>query len=243
MCGRNVMPITWAVVNEMLAVAQMKKAIQHGEGNPPDASRYNVAPSQQVLTVITAKGATHTGLMDWGVKRDFSENLLINAKSETYLAPKPCMWDSFRRCIVPMNGYYEWRKDDAQPFFISLKDGAHFFVAGLYETVRDEHTSRKRGKVVIVTTEANTFVSSIHHRMPAILRHEHVARWLDPRTTRGGLREATEPYPGERMAAWPVSEKVNSVKNDGPGLIAPVSEQLDAFDESGLCMRDTRGSF
>lgn len=185
--------------------------------------RYNVAPSQEIVTAIDVGDDVRVGSMRWGVQPDWAKRLIINAQSEKYLAPERHWWSTFRRCIVFASGFYEWRrsKDEKQPMYIQLSGGKLMPFAGLY-TVEKADDGTRSGRAVVLTTNANELMKPIHHRMPAILLPEHVAEWINPETDRSLLSAALEPYPADEMETWPVSSRVNSVANDDPDLIKPI---------------------
>jgi putative SOS response-associated peptidase YedK len=142
---------------------------------------------------------------------------LINARGET-AARLPVFRDSFllRRCLVPADGFYEWRTEDGkkQPFRIGLKGGAPFAFAGIWQ---DEGFT-------IVTTNANAKLAPIHERMPVILDPADYATWLD--TSEANAQAALKllrPFPPEGMAFYRVGPHVNSARNDDPQCIAPLN--------------------
>ena len=141
---------------------------------------------------------------------------LINARGET-VDRLPAFRESFalRRCLVPADGFYEWRKEGEikQPFRIGMKGGAPFAFAGIW---RDEGFT-------IVTTDANAKLAPIHPRMPVILDPADYATWLDARAER--TQDALNllcPFPAEAMAFYRVGPRVNSPRHDDVECIAPL---------------------
>jgi putative SOS response-associated peptidase YedK len=185
-------------------------------------ARFNVAPSQEVAAVI-APGRIE--LLRWGLVPAWADdpsigNRLVNARAES-LERKPAFRDALRtrRCLILADGFYEWRRDGKvrRPFFVRLRGGTPFAFAGLWAERQGVRTC------TIVTTEANALVAPIHDRMPAILRPEHEARWLDPSVRDpGDLVDALEPFPSHLMEAWEVSTRVNKPDHEEPANIEPV---------------------
>ncbi len=200
--------------------------------------RYNIAPTQPVLTV-TNDGQRRGEVMRWGLVPFWAKDLkvgarMINAVGETVSA-KPAFRAAFkkRRCLVLANGFYEWRKEDQRkiPIYIYPRNGEPMAFAGLWETWQSPE-----GQVVqsctIITTSANPFIQPIHNRMPVILSDETQALWLDPLTEdRKILEPLLVPAPIEMLTSHPVSSTVNSVKNQGPECILSLPERPDGQPE------------
>ena len=193
--------------------------------------RYNIAPTQPVLTV-TNDGQRKGELMHWGLVPFWAKDLkigarMINAVGET-AATKPAFRAAFkkRRCLVLASGFYEWRTEGKQklPAYIYPRSGEPMAFAGLWETWKSPE-----GQVVksctIITTSANSFIQQIHHRMPVILSDETQALWLDPLTEDSQILEPLLiPAPTEFLTSHPVPNTVNSVKNQGAECILPLVE-------------------
>ncbi len=209
MCGRFSLTVTEAELN-------LRFELEGGDA--PYVPRYNGAPTQ-LLAVITGEKPHRLSYYRWGLippwAKDISiGNKMINARAET-ITEKP----SFRiplfskRCLVPSDGFYEWKQDELkQPYRIFVKNNPVFSMAGLWERWKSPE-----GEVVesfnIITTEANSFMKPIHNRMPVILRPESERKWLESKDSHEilGLLSA---YPPELMDAYPVSKLVNSPRND-----------------------------
>ena len=194
--------------------------------------RYNIAPSQPVAVVrrLPDNSDRKLVMLRWGlipawVKDSTSGAQPSNAKAET-AAEKPMFRDAFRRrrCLVPADGFYEWRQEDMrkQPVYICMKDREPFAFAGLWE-----HWENQDGQAIesctILTTEPNDLLKPIHNRMPVILDPKDYDLWLDPGVRDAGkLRPRLGPYPPEDMNAYPVSLRVNNPLNDDPACIEPI---------------------
>lgn len=195
------------------------------------APRYNIAPSQPVAVVIqNEKGerfleAHRWGLVPFWAKDPEIGHRLINARAET-LAEKPSFKYSFsrRRCLIPANGFYEWRKENNRriPMYIRRRDGGLFAFAGLWDEWQSPDGSPLR-TCTLITTQPNALIASIHNRMPVILKPEHEDVWLDTSLREPAqLQALLQPYPAEELEAVEVSSRVNNPRNDDPLCIQPV---------------------
>lgn len=191
---------------------------------------YNVAPSQQVVSIINDGDKNRLGELRWGLIPSWAKDAkigykMINARAET-IAEKPSFRNAFkkRRCLVVADSFYEWQRKGAEkiPMRIKLKTGEPFAFAAIWEswTGPDNKTINSCS---IVTTSPNALMESIHDRMPVILSKEDEKTWLDPRVEDFEiLKGLLKPYPAEDMEAYRVSEEVNSPKNNKPELIEKV---------------------
>ena len=197
--------------------------------------RYNIAPSQPIAVI--ANNNPHTlEFFQWGLIPSWAKdpkigNRMINARAET-LAEKPSFKTAYkrRRCLIPANGFYEWRKTPGSktktPLYIYLKSGDPFAFAGLWESWHGKDGSNILS-CTIITTEPNHFVAEIHNRMPVILPPEHYQQWLDPdEQDPAHLNPLLAPFPAELMAAHVVSRTVNNPRNETAECIEPVSDAV-----------------
>ncbi len=146
----------------------------------------------------------------------------FNARAET-VAEKPMFRDAFRRtrCVIPASGYYEWetRPDGKQPYYITPTDGPILTIAGLWSEWRDRVNDETLVTCTMIITEANSFISAIHDRMPVLLDRESADAWLSGEAGLGLLK----PAPDDALRMWPVSRRVNKSGNgDDASLIDPV---------------------
>jgi putative SOS response-associated peptidase YedK len=196
--------------------------------------RYNVAPTQP-LTVVTQR-ADEGRLVEqhrWGLVPSFSKSLKdgakrINARAET-VATSPSFRTSFRkrRCIVPSDGFYEWRRTGGpkQPYFLHPPERAVLAMAGVWAVWKDPQTGLWVPSAAVITTGANRLVSSIHDRMPVLLPREAWDDWLDPELDDPEyLQSLLEPAPDDVLDMYPISTRVNNVRNEGPELLEPAAE-------------------
>jgi putative SOS response-associated peptidase YedK len=189
--------------------------------------RYNGAPSQElwVIRQNPATGERSLDLLRWGLipgaAAEKPKKPAINAAAEI-LTKRDDFAPAYarRRCIVPIDGFYEWRPVEGekvkQPFCIAMRDGSPFGLAGLWENWKDPASGEWIRSFCIVTTRANALVKPIHYRMPAILKPADFRRWLGPEED---PRDLLGPFPPDDMVAWPVSTRVNSVRNDDASLV------------------------
>lgn len=201
---------------------------------PNARPRYNVAPSQDILAVVYDGQAKARSLQAfrWGLVPFWAKDVkvgysLINAMAET-VAEKPSFREAFksRRCIIPADGFYEWKKLDAkakQPYAITLKDRGLVGFAGLWERWKDKASGEVVRSCTIITTGPNTICAPIHNRMPVILEPASYSKWLgEEPADRDELLALLKPYPAESMQAFMVGPRVGNVKNDDAGLIEPM---------------------
>lgn len=227
MCGR----FTVVMSMEELMMRYLTEGPTDGYYRTP---RYNVAPMQNVPAIVHDGEKNRLGELRWGLvpswaKDDKIGSKMINARAETLLE-KASFKTLIRRkrAIVPADGFYEWKAsgDKKQPMRITMKDGAIFSMAALYDTWTAPD-GRKISTCTIITTTPNSLMADIHDRMPAILRPEDEAEWLDRGNDNvGRLTGLLIPYAAAKMRAYPVSPLVGNVKNDAPELI---EEQLALF--------------
>ena len=190
--------------------------------------RFNVAPGQIIPVIISSEGETLTGFK-WGLVPYWAKdpsigNRMINARAETLLQ-RSAFREALerRRCLIPADGFYEWRKlaSGRQPVYIRRKDGNLFAFAGLWEKWLGED-GQSLFTASIVTVQPNRLVSQVHDRMPAILNQEQEAHWLDRRRSRPeDLFPSLKTYDEDLLEAFEVSRSVNRVENDSPELIVP----------------------
>jgi putative SOS response-associated peptidase YedK len=202
-------------------------------------ARWNVAPTQPVLAVASSKdGATRRlGALRWGLVPANAASLkgaarMINARAETVATKWPFSRLVARhRVIIPADGYYEWKRSDdpgsgqpsKQPFYIHPAEDGPLAFAGLWDVWRDAEGQPLR-TCTIITTAANQTTAEVHDRMPVILPSSSWEHWLGPGPLRGGeLARLLVAAPDDVLRVYPVSNRVNSARNDGPDLLDPVA--------------------
>src|SRR5580700_6590442 len=186
------------------------------------------------------------GLVPFWAKDPKIGSRMINARAET-VSVKPSFRRAFahRRCLLPADGYYEWYRPGAdakaakQPYYMYRADGGSLALAGLYELWRnrefpDDHPDAWLWTSTIITTSAPDELGRIHDRMPMVIQPELWADWLDPgNTDTGDLLGLMAPAGSGGLVIRPVSTAVNSVRNNGPGLIEPAEPESAGRASSG----------
>lgn len=192
--------------------------------------RFNIAPSQLAPIIrINDAGDRTLDQIQWGLvphwlKNKPSSTMFINARGET-VHEKPAFRMAFRRrrCLVPADGFFEWKKmtGGKQPYFISLANQQLFAFAGIWDRISREHVPLE--SFSIITCEPNEMVSEVHARMPVILPFQKYDIWLRS-DDQGQLKNLLAPYPAEEMQMYPVSKLINSPANDSPECVRPLGE-------------------
>ncbi|QUS38441.1 SOS response-associated peptidase [Tardiphaga alba] len=195
--------------------------------------RHNIAPTQPIPVVIVENEIRHFRLMRWGllpswVKDPRKFTLLINARSET-IQEKPAFKYAIRRrrCLIPADGYYEWqsRGERKQPYFIYPRAGGPIGFAGLAETWMGPN-GEEMDSVAIITAEASTGMSVLHHRVPVTIEADQFGQWLDCRSDSAADVMTLLKPPSDGTFAWhPVSSAVGRVAIDEPQLLLPISDE------------------
>lgn len=221
MCGRYTLTSAPEVIRALFGYPQ----------EPDFPPRYNIAPTQPIAVVRLIEGERQIALMRWGllpswVKDPAKFSLLINARGET-VREKPAFRAAmkYRRCLIPVNGFYEWQRtgDRKRPFYIRPGSGEPMAFAGLWETWTGPN-GEELDTAAIVTTAANATLTPIHDRMPVIVPPDAFDLWLntgmvDPTTAEAIIR----PAPDDLLESFEVSTAVNRAANDNPMLIEPAA--------------------
>jgi putative SOS response-associated peptidase YedK len=194
--------------------------------------RYKVAPTQPVPIIRQNPKVARRelSLVRWGLLPSWSKDSsaaagMINARAET-AETKPAFRDAlrFRRCLIPADGFYEWKRlgKEKQPYCFEVNEGVLFAFAGIWEKWKDAG-----GKLLetcsILTTNPNAVTSAVHDRMPVILNPENYDVWLDPGMKNAdAISDMLKPYDARFMRAFPVSNRVNHAANDDEECSIPV---------------------
>jgi putative SOS response-associated peptidase YedK len=194
--------------------------------------RYNIAPTQFVPVVRrnTTSAPRKLSLIRWGLVPSWAKDCskatsMVNARSET-AASKPAFSDAlkFRRCLIPADGFYEWRNlsKTKQPYCFEVNRGELFAFAGLWETWNDP-SGKHLETCSILTTTPNAITAPIHDRMPVILDPQWYDLWLNPGATDTAVvMELLKAFDACLMSSFPVSSRVNRPDNDDVECSAPV---------------------
>ena len=245
MCGRFTLSTPAAKLIELFQLT----------GFPRWEPRYNIAPTQLVICVRMLENIRQAMSMKWGLVPSWAKDAsigsrMINARSET-AAEKPSFrkaW-SRRRCLIPVDGFYEWEKlpgRKKQPWLIHMADRQPFAFAGLWEIwhPKDSSENEELFSCTILTTSANADMQPIHDRMPVIVPPEHFGTWLSDSASAGQLAELTQPFPDGTLERYRVSNLVNKPTTDAADCVSPLpadltdstqsstTDQMSLFDES-----------
>ena len=239
MCGRFAQPRS----SDELARIFAARRVTELEGD-----RFNVAPTDEVAAVVERHGERQLDTFRWGLVPYYAETSheaarLINARAET-VESSGAFRTAFRRrrCIVPADAFYEWRRSapvDAgeqqrpraarpQPYAIRRADGQPMAFAGLWAVWRDPLTAGRLFTCTVVTTTANDRLAPLHSRMPVILEPDDWEDWLAETGEVRVLRSLLRPAPESALEVYPVGLAVNSVRNNGSGLLDRVPEPASA---------------
>ncbi len=222
MCGRYTLSSPKQLIIEGFLVREWFE-----DEYPP---RYNAAPTQWLPIVRELHGVRRLDLLRWGLIPSWAKdpiigNRMINARAETVME-KPTYKAAYRRrrCLVPVDGFYEWQAlDDGskQPHLIHLATGELIGLAGLWEHWQSADGTELES-FTILTTTPNELLRPIHDRMPVIIPRPSYDAWLSAETPEEALHGMLQPYPAEAMALFPVSRRVGNAKVDDPSLVSPI---------------------
>ena len=234
MCGRFAQPRS----PEELARIFRATAVSDLPGD-----RFNVAPTDPVAAVVEHHGERVVDTFRWGLVPFFAEgpksrSPLINARAET-VETAPSFRTSFakRRCIVPAEAFYEWRRHRdpetnrivrSEPFAIRRRSGEPLAFAGVWAIWRNAETAERLYSLAIVTGPPNGLVATVHDRMPIVLDPGDWDTWLDEGAKLAELRPLLRPYPAGELLLYPVSPAVNNVRSSGAELLLPLTRWGDA---------------
>jgi putative SOS response-associated peptidase YedK len=231
MCGRFALTAPASTIAEVFQVDVL----------PDLLPRYNVAPTTEVLCVVSQEGQRALQSFRWGLIPYWAKDRKIayttlNARSET-IEKKPAFRSAFkrRRLLIVADGFYEWERTDTShaprrsatrankvPHLFQRADGRPFGIAGVWERWTDPDSGEEVRSCSIVTTGPNTLMEPVHDRMPVILPPEVWDTWLDPAVEdTARLKELLVPFDPARMKERTVSKAVGDVKNKGPEVQGP----------------------
>jgi putative SOS response-associated peptidase YedK len=241
MCGRMTLTRSAEEIARFFELAAERAALTSPDGRPL-RPRFNIAPSQPVLTVLrNADGARGAAWKSWGLVPAWSRDpaigsRLFNARAET-VDVKPSFRAAFRkrRCLVAADGFYEWsaRNRGHHPHWFHPRDEGLLAFAGLYESWAFEQGPSIESCTVI-TTEANADLAGIHARMPVLLARPSWESWLDPASDSAQLKALLLPAADGTLAARAVSRHVNDPRHDDPECLTPVAANSEPAPAAGV---------
>lgn len=218
MCGRYVLKQTPAKLKEYFSLDEVADFGPH----------YNIPPGTDIPVIRQSpEGKRVLHLLRWGLVPHWAKDPTIgaklsNARGET-IAEKPSFRDAFkrRRCLVPADGFYEWKTEGRikQPYYFSMKSGEPFALGGVWESWRAPDGSLLR-TCCLITTGPNEIMRPVHDRMPVIVAPDDYEEWLtgDP----GEAQTLIRPYISEDMKTWAVDRRVSRSGEEGADLVLPV---------------------
>ncbi len=225
MCGRSSLTKTEKELEQRFNATFYSEDLERYNPLP----NFNIAPTH-ICPVILSRDATRINVLRWGMIPSWSKDIkmgykMINARIETIKSKSTYSSAiSNRRCLVPLTGFYEWKKsgDLKQPYNIFTTDQEIFTMAGMWDSWKSPS-----GEIIysftIITTPPNEMMANIHDRMPAILTPEKESLWLDESLPpKSVIKLLEEPYPSDLMSAYKVSAKVGNVRETGPELVEPI---------------------
>ncbi len=229
MCGR----FAQVIVHEDLKKMQDElKLINQSEQM---VLSFNVAPAQMVSAIVAKDNIRYLGYFRWGLvpswMKEVPAKALINIRSET-ITEKPSFRVSFmrRRCIIPANGFYEWRKTDKQPFFLRAANGDLLYMAGVYDTWESPDGSYMPS-LGIITTAADSTVGIIHERMPLLLSSKTWNAWLNPGNQEiASLKPILNPDHELKLTMYPVSKQVNNINFNSAECLTELKSEAQQAD-------------
>jgi putative SOS response-associated peptidase YedK len=225
MCGRITQKSDPRVLS--LGIATLIEPLTEAPG-----ARFNGAPGQEhwVIRQHPKTGDRHLDRLWWGlipnwIKETTPKSRPINATAER-VATAPMFRAAYakRRCLVPVDNFFEWAKlkgkGPKQPYAVGMRGGEPFALAGLWESWRHSETDEVLRTFCVITITANEMIGGIHDRMPVILPPEVYDRWLAP--IEPDPRDLLVPFPSDLMTMWPVSARVNKPEHDDAAVLAPI---------------------
>lgn len=226
MCGRVILTLSAKMIKQILAEEYNINHLNIDDFSP----KYNVGPGQQLLSVISHNTEYRSGYLSWRFIPKWAKNQnegykYINARSET-VHEKATYKDAFKtnRCLVICNGFYEWHRKDAvkRPFLFHKPDKGVITLAGIWTPQYLDDGTKEYG-VCLMTTEANSMMSPIHHRMPVIIQPKDSIKWLHNNTDLKVLQEMMLPITNNYLETYEVSQLVNNTRNQESDCIKKIS--------------------
>ncbi len=219
MCGRFTIQYTWAEYYEALNL------IPTSAKGRNDPQRYNVCPGQTVGTLISGNDGFEVIDTNWGFTPLWAKDQKrkpINARSETvHTNGMFKLAFQHKRCLIPASSYYEWIEPEPKaklPYNLHLPDNEPFFFAGIW----NHHKVFETDTCAIITTTPHENIAHIHDRMPVILKHGVMERWMDKEIDIDEAHSILEDNRGSELSGYRVGTTVNKNNAKGPELIAPI---------------------
>jgi putative SOS response-associated peptidase YedK len=227
MCGRSSLTKTEKEIEARFGAAFYSEELERYNPLP----NFNVAPTH-MMPVITSSDPTHLRIFRWGLIPFWAKNAsvghkMINARAET-LSEKPAFRHLIKahRCIVPLDGFYEWKKEGGKkiPYRVVCPGEDIYVVCGLWDQWKDTQTGQNLYSYTIITVEANKKMSLLHDRMPAILHRDMEKVWLDESVPVREVLSLLVACEDDMIEYYRVSDKVNSVRENNAERILPAED-------------------
>ncbi len=227
MCGRFAQVIKYDRLQKLEKELRLTNAAEQEELN------FNVAPTQTVAAIVSQDAGRYPGHFRWGLVPSWSKEMpafaLINVRAET-ITEKPSFRSGLqrRRCLIPANGFYEWRQSDKQPYFIHAANDDLLYLAGIYDAWYAAGGSYVPS-LGIITTDANESMRRLHHRMPVLLFGDDRLAWLEHSNIDAlDFVPLLQPSVNEAISMYPVSRFVNKVGNNSEECWQPQTGDINS---------------
>lgn len=224
MCGR------FAQVIKHEQLQRFARELKLQESSLQEEISFNVAPTHTVMSIVAKGDLRYFGHFRWGLVPSWMPEIpstpIINVRAES-IFEKPSFKASIlrRRGVLPVNGFYEWRKTDKQPFFFCSKEEDYLYLGVIYDLWQGADGSYLP-TMAIITTQANYQISQYHHRMPLLLPREDIEAFLAPQMIdKKEIGSFLKPMMEDTLEIYPVSKAVNKVANNYPALVEKVELQ------------------
>jgi putative SOS response-associated peptidase YedK len=231
MCGRYTHLLTWRELVEFSRIGE--PPVAGWGGGPPEPAefkkRYNLAPTESAPVVRIKNGRRELVILRWGWgKMKVTPREWINARAEKIGTPPYAESFRLRRCLIPVSGFYEWRKMPSgrrAPHWIGMKDRAPFALAGIWKEITNAKTGELLDAYLVITSAPNELMAQLHDRMPLIIDPADYDRWL---SADAPPLDLLKPYPAERMTTYEISTKINKPGYDAPDILDPVPPVVES---------------
>jgi len=228
MCGRYTHLLTW---KQLVEFSRLGEPAAAGDDPPEPAAfrqRYNLAPTESAPVVRIKVDKRELVVLRWGWgKMKVTPREWINAQAEKVATPPYRESFRLRRCLIPVSGYYEWRKMPSgrrAPHWLGMKDRSPFALGGLWKEITNAKTGELQDAYLVITCAPNELTAQVHDRMPLIIDPANYDRWLSADQPPVDL---LKPYPADRMEAYEVSTKINKPGYDAPDILDPAAPSPD----------------
>lgn len=224
MCGRVRLASEWSQIKIKLRLDDLAPALNLRPSR-------NIPPTRDLVAVRATDAGRRADLMRWGLiphwAKDTKVGSTFNARADG-VTTKPTFrgaWRAGRRCLLVVDGFYEWRESDRQPYAVGMADGGLMTCGGLWQPWTSP-AGETLQTATMITTDANATMATFHHRMPVILTEAQWPAWMGETPAEDGeLLDMLTPSDPALIAAWQVDKRVGNVRNDDASLVEAIAEQ------------------